>query len=74
MFFPQSERPGFTPIQHKWHNYSFVYLNLVVVVSWYFSLCVCVNLTTLVQFLRLVTVSVITPKFRTVAMFILVDL
>jgi hypothetical protein len=25
MFLPQSERPSFAPIQHKWHNYSFVY-------------------------------------------------
>jgi hypothetical protein len=27
-FFPQSERPSFAPIQHKWKNYSFVYFNL----------------------------------------------
>jgi hypothetical protein len=30
---PQSERPSFTPIQHNWQNYSFVYFNLQV--SWY---------------------------------------
>jgi hypothetical protein len=23
MFFPQSERQSFTPIQHNWQNYSF---------------------------------------------------
>jgi hypothetical protein len=28
MFLPQSERVGFTPIQYKWQNYSFVYFNL----------------------------------------------
>jgi hypothetical protein len=28
MFLPQSERPSFAPIQHKWQNYSFVYFNL----------------------------------------------
>jgi hypothetical protein len=28
MLLSQSERPSFTPIQHKWKNYSFVYFNL----------------------------------------------
>jgi hypothetical protein len=28
MFLPQSERPSFAPVQHKWQNYSFVYFNL----------------------------------------------
>jgi len=27
-FLPQCERPSFTPIQNKWQNYSFVFLNL----------------------------------------------
>jgi hypothetical protein len=30
VFLPQSERPSFTPIQHNWQNYSFVYFNLQV--------------------------------------------
>jgi len=30
MFLPQSERPSFTPKQHNWQNYSFVYFNLLV--------------------------------------------
>jgi hypothetical protein len=28
MFLPQNERPSFTPIQHNWQNYSFIYFNL----------------------------------------------
>jgi hypothetical protein len=28
MFLPQSQRPSFTPIQHNWKNYTFVYFNL----------------------------------------------
>jgi hypothetical protein len=28
MFLTQSERPSFTPIQHNWQNYSFVYFHL----------------------------------------------
>jgi hypothetical protein len=32
MFLPQSERPSFAPIQHKWQNYSFVYFNHLYIV------------------------------------------
>jgi hypothetical protein len=28
MFLPQSKSLRFTPIQHNWQNYSFVYFNL----------------------------------------------
>jgi hypothetical protein len=28
VFFPQSERPSFAPVQNNWQNYSFVYFNL----------------------------------------------
>jgi hypothetical protein len=30
MFLPQSERPGFAPIQHNRQKYSFVHFNLKV--------------------------------------------
>jgi hypothetical protein len=28
MFLPQNERPSFTPIQHKWQNYSLYILEM----------------------------------------------
>jgi hypothetical protein len=33
MFFPQSERPSFAPIQDNWQNYCSVYFNLQL--FWY---------------------------------------
>jgi hypothetical protein len=28
VFFSQSERPSFEPVQHNWQNYSLVYFNV----------------------------------------------